>query len=204
MYHKVKYCYFTAIKLDWQDFNKVLLCEKLLLEIKQSNSFIFSYTVTTCMFNICFVANLASQVEQSIDILPWWTHFLCWVICCINEPVPVWREIGTGFSHMSGEATNVGKRNSSQITNGTFPIVHEWLSRRDEIIIPHERRSREWGIIISSQLLSQEWKIGNVPWVMSEEFYPSLFLSRPELTFPYKKENFNISYPKIWKMHQYS
>ena len=108
------------------------------------------------------------------------------------EPIPVWREIGTGFSHMSGEATNVGKRNSSRITNGTFPIFHEWLSRRDEIIIPHERRSREWGIIISSQLLSQEWKIGNVPWVMSEEFYPSLFLSRPELTFPYKKENFNI------------
>ena len=79
------------------------------------------------------------------------------------EPIPVWREIGTGFSHMSGEATNVGKRNSSQITNGTFPIFHEWLSRRDEIIIPHERQSREWGIIISLQLLSQEWKIGNVP-----------------------------------------
>ena len=91
---------------------------------------------------------------------------------------------------MSGEATNVGKRNSSQITNGTLPIFHEWLSRRDEIKIPHERQSREWGILISSQLLSQEWKIGNVPWVMSEEFYPSLFLSRPELTFPYKKENF--------------
>ena len=109
-----------------------------------------------------------------------------------------------GFSHMSGEATNVGKRNSSRITNGTFPIFYEWLSRRDEIIIPHERRSREWGIIISSQLLSQEWKIGNVPWVMSEEFYLSLFLSRPAFTFPYKKENFNFSYPKIWKMYQTS
>ena len=112
--------------------------------------------------------------------------------CCHeggNEPIPVWREIGTGFSHMSGEATNVGKTNSSWITNGTFPISHEWLSRRDEIEIPHERRSREWGIFISSQLLSQECEILNVPWVMNEEFYSSLFLSRPELTFPYKKEN---------------
>ena len=89
------------------------------------------------------------------------------------------------------------KKKSSWITNGAFPIFHEWLSRRDEIIIPHERRSREWGIIISLQLLSQEWKIGNVPWVMSEEFYPSLFLSRPELTFPYKKENFNIWQTKL-------
>ena len=32
---------------------------------------------------------------------------------------------------------------------------------------------------------------------MSEEFYPSLFLSRPELTFPYKKENFNIWQTKL-------
>ena len=58
-----------------------------------------------------------------------------------NEPIPVWRKIWTGFSHMSGEATNVGKRNSSQITNGTLPIFHSWLSSCDEIIIPHERRS---------------------------------------------------------------
>ena len=80
-----------------------------------------------------------------------------------NKPIPVWREIGMGFSRMSGEATNAGKENSLRIINGTFPISHEWLSRRDEIKIPHERRSREWGILISSQLLSQEWKIGNAP-----------------------------------------
>ena len=61
----------------------------------------------------------------------------------VIEPIPVWREIGTGFSRMSGEATNAGKENSSRITNGTFPISHEWLSRHDEIKIPHERRSRE-------------------------------------------------------------
>ena len=60
-----------------------------------------------------------------------------------SEPLPVWREIGMGFSLMSGEATNEGKTNFSQVTNGTFPIPHEWLSRRDEIKIPHERRSRE-------------------------------------------------------------
>ena len=107
-----------------------------------------------------------------------------------NEPIPVWREIGMGFSRMSGEATHAGKKNSSWITNGTLPIFHEWLSRRDEVKIPHEWRSREWGIFISSQLLSQEWKIDNVPWVMNEEFYPSLFLSRPELTFQYKKGKF--------------
>ena len=60
-----------------------------------------------------------------------------------NETIPVWREIGMGFSRMSGEATNAGRKNSLRITNGTFPISHEWLSRRDEIKIPHERRSRE-------------------------------------------------------------
>ena len=119
-------------------------------------------------------------------------------ILCINpqnnEPIPVWREIGMGYSHMSGEATNMGIENSSWVTNGTFPIPHEWLSRRDEIKIPHERRSREWGIFILSQLLSHEWGIGNVPWVTNEEFYSSLFLSRPGFTFPYGKENlFNES-----------
>ena len=60
-----------------------------------------------------------------------------------TETIPVWREIGMGFSRMSGEATNAGKENSLRIMNGTFPISHEWLSRRDEIKIPHERRSRE-------------------------------------------------------------
>ena len=67
-----------------------------------------------------------------------------------------------GFSLMSGEATNEGKTDSSRVTNGTFPIPHEWLSRRDEIKIPHERL-REWGIFILSQLLSHEWGIWNVP-----------------------------------------
>ena len=108
---------------------------------------------------------------------------------CVIEPIPVWREIGMGYSHMSGEATNMGIENSSWVTNGTFPIPQEWLSRRDEIKIPHERRSREWGIFILSQLLSHEWGIGNVPWVTNEEFYSSLFLSRPGFTFPYGKEN---------------
>ena len=107
-----------------------------------------------------------------------------------SDPLPVWREIGMGFSLMSGEATNEGKTNSSRVTNGTFPIPHEWLSRRDEIKIPHERRSREWGIFILSQLLSHEWGSGNVPWVTSEEFSPSLFLSRPGVTFPYGEEHF--------------
>ena len=45
-----------------------------------------------------------------------------------------------------------------------------------------------------SQLLSHEWGIWNVPWVTNEEFYPSLFLSRPGFTFPYGKENFAISF----------
>ena len=97
---------------------------------------------------------------------------------------------GNGFSHMSGAATNMGKENSSWVTNGTFPLPQEWLSRRDEIKIPHERRSREWGIFILSQLLSHEWGSGNVPWVTNEEFYSSLFLSRPGITFPYGEENF--------------
>ena len=83
--------------------------------------------------------------------------------CTGNEPLPVWREIGMGFSRMSGEATNTGKQNSSRVTNGTFPLPHEWLSRRDEIKIPHEWRSHEWGIFILSQLLSHEWGSGNVP-----------------------------------------
>ena len=50
-----------------------------------------------------------------------------------------------GFSHMSGKATNVEKKISSQSTNGSIFIPHEWLSRRDEIKLPHARRSRKWG-----------------------------------------------------------
>ena len=73
--------------------------------------------------------------------------------------IPVWREIGMGFSHMSGEATNVGKKISSRITNGSILIPHKWLSRRDEIKLPHARHSRKGGSFISSQLLSQEWGI---------------------------------------------
>ena len=101
-----------------------------------------------------------------------------------NEPYPVWKEIGWGFFLMSREATNEEKNNSSWITNGTFLLPHEWLSRRDEIKIPHERRSREWGIFILSQLLSHEWGSRNVPWVMNEEFIHPWFLSRPGMTFP--------------------
>ena len=73
------------------------------------------------------------------------------------EPIPVWREIGTGFSHMSGEATNVGKIISSQITNGSILMPYDWLSRHDEIKIPHAQHSGKWGIFILSQLLSQDW-----------------------------------------------
>ena len=91
---------------------------------------------------------------------------------------------------MSGAATNTGKKISSQITNGSILIPHEWLSRRDEIKIPHKRQSREWGIFILSQLLSHEWGIANVPFVTREEFSPSLFLSRPGVTFPYGEEHF--------------
>ena len=111
-----------------------------------------------------------------------------------SDLLPVWRGIGMGFSHMSGEATNMGKWNSSWVTNGTFPLPQEWLSRRDEIRIPHERSSREWGIFILSQLLSHEWGSGNVPWVTNEEFYPSPFLSRPGITFPHGGENFTKSW----------
>ena len=67
-----------------------------------------------------------------------------WVRC---DLYPVCREIG------------MGKIISSQITNGSILMPHDWLSRRDEIKIPHERRSRKWGIFILSQLLSQEWGI---------------------------------------------
>ena len=31
----------------------------------------------------------------------------------VIDLLPVWREIGMGFSHMSGAATNMGKQNSS-------------------------------------------------------------------------------------------
>ena len=39
------------------------------------------------------------------------------------EPIPVWREIGMGFSHMSGKATNVGKKfpHESQMAQFLFP-----------------------------------------------------------------------------------
>ena len=68
---------------------------------------------------------------------------------------------------------------SHEYRKKNFLTNHEWLSRRDEIKIPHARRSRKWGIFISSQLLSHD--------VMSEEIYPSLFLSRLGLTFSYCK-----------------
>ena len=83
---------------------------------------------------------------------------------------------------MSGEATNTGKKISSRITNGSILIPHEWLSRRDVIKFPHARRSRKWGNFILSQLLSHD--------VMSEEIYPSLFLSRPGVTFPFLRGKF--------------
>ena len=76
---------------------------------------------------------------------------------------------------MSGAATNTGKKN--------FLTNHEWLSRHDEIKIPLARRSRKWGIFILSQLLSHD--------VMSEEIYPSLFLSRPGVTFPFLRGKFH-------------
>ena len=85
------------------------------------------------------------------------------------ELLPVWREIGMGFFLYEWRSHEYRKKN--------FLTNHEWLSRRDEIKIPHARRSRKWGIFILSQLLSHD--------VMSEEIYPSLFLSRPGVTFPF-------------------
>ena len=87
----------------------------------------------------------------------------------VNELLPVWREIGMGFFLYEWRSHEYRKKN--------FLTNHEWLSRRDEIKIPHARRSRKWGIFILSQLLSHD--------VMSEEIYPSLFLSRPGVTFPF-------------------
>ena len=84
-----------------------------------------------------------------------------------------------GFSHMSGEATNVGKIISSQITNGSILMPHDWLSRRDEIKIPHERRSRKWGIFISSRQLSQSWGIKIEPFVIHEEIFFPTFVAAP-------------------------
>ena len=71
---------------------------------------------------------------------------------------------------------------SHEYRKKNFLTNHEWLSRRDEIKIPHARRSRKWGIFILSQLLSHD--------VMSEEIYPSLFLSRPGVTFPFLRGKF--------------
>ena len=72
---------------------------------------------------------------------------------------------------------------SHEYRKKNFLTNHEWLSRRDEIKIPHARRSRKWGIFILSQLLSHD--------VMSEEIYPSLFLSRPGVTFPFLRGKFH-------------
>ena len=84
-----------------------------------------------------------------------------------------------------GLERNRDEENSSWVTNGTFPLPHSWLSSCDDIKIPHWRLHRSWGIFILSQLLSHDWGSGNVPWVTNEEFYPSLFLSRPGITFPH-------------------
>ena len=99
-----------------------------------------------------------------------------------NELLPVWREIGMGFFLYEWRSHEYRKKN--------FLTNHEWLSRRDEIKIPHARRSRKWGIFILSQLLSHD--------VMSEEIYPSLFLSRPGVTFPFLRGKFQhifLAYP---------
>ena len=91
-----------------------------------------------------------------------------------SELLPVWREIGMGFFLYEWRSHEYRKKN--------FLTNHEWLSRRDEIKIPHARRSRKWGIFILSQLLRHD--------VMSEEIYPSLFLSRPGVTFPFLRGKF--------------
>ena len=90
------------------------------------------------------------------------------------ELLPVWREIGMGFFLYEWRSHEYRKKN--------FLTNHEWLSRRDEIKIPHARRSRKWGIFILSQLLSHD--------VMSEEIYPSLYLSRLGVTFPFLRGKF--------------
>ena len=89
---------------------------------------------------------------------------------------------------MSGAATNTGKKISSQITNGSILIPHEWLSRRDEIKFPHARRSRKWGNFISSQLLSHEWGSKIEPFVIREEIFFPVFVAAPliqEKSHPY-------------------
>ena len=85
---------------------------------------------------------------------------------------------------------------SHEYRKKNFLTNHEWLSRRDEIKIPHARRSRKWGIFILSQLLSHD--------VMSEEIYPSLFLSRPGVTFPFLRGKFQHRifhvFIRMWSM----
>ena len=54
-------------------------------------------------------------------------------------------------------ATNMGKKFSSWVTNGTFYFPHEWLSRSGENKFPHEWRSHEWGNLFSPLLLSHSW-----------------------------------------------
>ena len=112
-----------------------------------------------------------------------------------NDPILVWREIGMGYSHMSGEATNMGIKNSSWVTNGTFPFSprmawHAWGKK-----IPPRGAQPQVGEFFSPhkcQAMSGE--NGNVPWVTNEEFYSSLILSRPGFTFPYGKENLDLSF----------
>ena len=89
-----------------------------------------------------------------------------------------------GFSRMSGEATNTGKPNSSRVTNGTFPLPHEWLSRRDEIKIPHEWQSREWGIFILEKCSDIAKKQGVI------------FPQKQGNNFPHSREMFRYSKKK--------
>ena len=80
---------------------------------------------------------------------------------------------------MSGEATNTGKKISSQITNGSISIPHKWLSRRDEIKFPHLRLRRVWGNFILSRLLSHSWGIKIEPFVIREEIFFPTFVASP-------------------------
>ena len=112
-----------------------------------------------------------------------------------------------GFFPHESRSDKWGKNNSSWITNGTFLLPHEWLSRRDEIKIPHERRSRSWGIFISLSLLSHSWGSKNVPFVIHEELFfphsslrdswgknPSLFFSIPGIAHTLNYANHGIPY----------
>ena len=124
---------------------------------------------------------LASWV---IDSIPKMNSPLCywWWWAVRNWAIPGLERNRVRFFPHESRSDEWGKINSSWITNGTFLLPHEWLSRL----------RCSWGIFFSSRLLSHSWGSKNVPFVIHEELFfphsslrdswgknPSLFLSRP-------------------------